>query len=130
MTTTPTTIHPNTQALLDFFAYDHLPPHLQAASKPFHDLAQRLAQVPGAETTVALRKLLEAKDCGVRAELAATKLGWGRKAPEITEERIILEATVVARLREHHGIDDPDLGSRIAVDLVELLQPTFVAIGE
>lgn len=57
--------------LLQFFAYDHLPPHLQAVSRPFGDLARSLAaELPkNAESTTALRKLLEAKDCAVRAVL-------------------------------------------------------------
>lgn len=28
--------------MLQFFGYEHLPPHLQAISKPFHDLAWAL----------------------------------------------------------------------------------------
>lgn len=72
--------------LLQFFDYKHLPPHLQLISKPFCDLAHAIVKgdnVPesgtvtiGAglprnpERTVALRKLLEAKDCAVRAELS------------------------------------------------------------
>lgn len=57
--------------LLQFFAYAHLPEHLQAVSKPFGDLAEKLvAELPrNPERTVALRKLLEAKDCAVRAQL-------------------------------------------------------------
>ena len=57
--------------LLQFFEYAHLPEHLQAVSKPFGELAKHLdATLPSnAETTVALRKLLEAKDCAVRALL-------------------------------------------------------------
>ena len=32
---------------LKFFKYDHLPAHLQAISKPFHDLAQdMLSKLP------------------------------------------------------------------------------------
>lgn len=55
--------------LMQFFSYEHLPPHLQPASKPFHDLAQTIvATCPrNPERTVALRKLLESKDCAVRA---------------------------------------------------------------
>jgi len=57
--------------LLQFFEYKHLPEHLQAVSKAFGDLAddmvQRLPQNP--ESTMALRKLLEAKDCAVRAAM-------------------------------------------------------------
>lgn len=57
--------------LLQFFEYAHLPAHLQAVSKPFGDLAQKLAATlpSNPESTVALRKLLEAKDCAVRALL-------------------------------------------------------------
>lgn len=57
--------------LLQFFEYSHLPPHLQAASKPFGDLARQLEESLPAnpEKTTAFRKLLEAKDCAVRAVL-------------------------------------------------------------
>jgi ferritin-like protein len=57
--------------LMQFFEYAHLPPHLQAPSKAFCELARTMdAQLPNnAEKTVALRKLLEAKDCAVRAVL-------------------------------------------------------------
>ena len=63
---------PDTQdPMLQFFAYEHLKPELQEHSKPFGDLAQHLvATLPrNPERTVALRKLLEAKDCAVRARL-------------------------------------------------------------
>lgn len=73
--------------ILQFFNYKHLPEHLQAVSKPFHDLAHAIVEgKPGwlddgtpvqydalprnPERTVALRKLLEAKDAAVRALLA------------------------------------------------------------
>ncbi len=54
-----------------FFEFAHLPAHLQAVSKPFSELAAHIiATVPSnPERTVALRKLLEAKDCAVRALL-------------------------------------------------------------
>lgn len=57
--------------LLQFFAYKHLPPHLQAISKPFHDMATEMAKnLPqNPESTTAIRKLLEAKDCAVRSVL-------------------------------------------------------------
>jgi len=57
--------------LLQFFAYEHLPPHLQTISKPFGVLAQTIVDTlpKNPERTVALRKLLEAKDCAVRAQL-------------------------------------------------------------
>lgn len=54
-----------------FFKFGHLPPHLQPMSRPFAELAVTiLANCPrNAERTAALRKLLEAKDCAVRASL-------------------------------------------------------------
>ena len=57
--------------LLQFFAYEHLPPHLQAVSKPFCDLAKQIAETlpSNPESTTAIRKLLEAKDCAVLAAL-------------------------------------------------------------
>lgn len=57
--------------MMQFFTYAHLPPHLQEVSKPFCDLAEQIVnELPSnPERTVALRKLLEAKDCAVRALL-------------------------------------------------------------
>ncbi len=56
--------------LLQFFSYDHLPAHLQEISKPFAELATKLDELPpNPETTTAFRKLLESKDCAVRAVL-------------------------------------------------------------
>ena len=53
-----------------YFTYKHLPEHLQEVSKPFADLASFVLTLPrNAERTVALRKLLEAKDAAVRARL-------------------------------------------------------------
>ncbi len=64
-------MHPATAAILQYFTYEHRPPHLQSVSKPFAELAKVLAQqLDGPEVTVGLRKLLEAKDCMVRAALA------------------------------------------------------------
>jgi hypothetical protein len=57
--------------ILKFFAYAHLPAHLQPVSKHFHDLALEMINLtkPSAEQSAGLRKLLEAKDCFVRANL-------------------------------------------------------------
>jgi hypothetical protein len=59
------------ERMLKWFAYAHLPEHLQEISKPFGDLAASLCETVegGPERTVALRKLLEAKDAAVRAKL-------------------------------------------------------------
>ncbi len=63
--------HPAVESLLKFFKYEHLPAELQVVSEPFCTLAFYVAdRLPNnAEKTVALRKLLEAKDCAVRAVL-------------------------------------------------------------
>lgn len=58
--------------LLEYFKYRHLPEKLQKISEPFSDLAHQMsATLPhgNSETEMALRKLLEAKDCAVRASL-------------------------------------------------------------
>lgn len=69
--TTGVKMHPSTEAILKFFKFDHLPPRLQAVSKPFSELAlQCSTTLDGPELTVCLRKLLEAKDCAVRAALS------------------------------------------------------------
>ena len=61
-----------TEHILQFFPYEHLPPHLQAVSKPFGDLARSIVETlpRNPERTVALRKLLESKDAAVRALVA------------------------------------------------------------
>lgn len=58
-------------AILRYFHYSHLPAVLQGASKPFCDLARHVIETlpRNAERTVALRKLLEAKDAAVRANV-------------------------------------------------------------
>ena len=55
-----------------FFAYEHLPEHLREVSRPFGELAKLIVDTlpRNPERTVALRKLLEAKDAAVRAKLA------------------------------------------------------------
>ncbi len=57
------------EPILQFFAFEHLPEKLQAVSKPFGQLAREIVDnLPrNPERTVALRKLLEAKDAAVRA---------------------------------------------------------------
>jgi hypothetical protein len=59
------------EPMLQFFRYEHLRHDLQPISKVFselaHDLVVTLPRNP--ERTVALRKLMEAKDCAVRALL-------------------------------------------------------------
>jgi len=75
--------HPGTTQLLGFFAYDHLPPFLQAVSSPCHDLAfDMVTTLPdGPELTAGLRKLIEAKDCFVRQALVAKQAGAAEMTP-------------------------------------------------
>lgn len=55
--------------ILQYFKYAHLPEYLQTVSKPFTTLAWKLVRTlpRNAETSTALRKLLESKDAAVRA---------------------------------------------------------------
>jgi len=55
--------------LMQFFKYKHLPQDKQQHSKPFGKLAELIDETlpDNPEKTTALRKLLEAKDCAVRA---------------------------------------------------------------
>ncbi|MEE9923716.1 MAG: hypothetical protein PBV01_10190 [Brucella anthropi] len=57
--------------ILKYFAYEHLPPLLREVSKPIGDLAREMdGTLPDcAEKAEGLRKLLEAKDCLVRAKM-------------------------------------------------------------
>lgn len=59
------------ERMLKYFSFHHLPEHLQDISAGFGGLAAALVGTlpSSAERTVALRKLLEAKDCAVRAAL-------------------------------------------------------------
>lgn len=57
--------------IMKYFNYEHLPEHLQQVSQPIFELAWRIeSEIPdSAEKSAGLRKLLEAKDCFVRAKL-------------------------------------------------------------
>lgn len=67
-------MHPSTEAILQYFEYSHLPEELQMISRPFCDIAEEMAaNLDGPELTAGLRKLLEAKDCMVRAALPKEK---------------------------------------------------------
>lgn len=58
--------------ILQFFAWDHLPEYLKLVSRPFGLMARDIVETlpRNTERTVALRKLLEAKDAAVRAMVA------------------------------------------------------------
>ena len=56
---------------IKYFSYEHLPPKLQEISKPMAELAKLMEEMlpDGPEKSAGMRKLLEAKDCFVRASL-------------------------------------------------------------
>jgi hypothetical protein len=62
-------MEPETSPIMKYFAYAHLPERLQSVSRPIGELAKKMDEElpPGAEKAAGLRKLLEAKDCLVRA---------------------------------------------------------------
>lgn len=63
------------RAIRRYFEWEHLPPQLQEVSRPFGELADRMIETlpirgdSAFETLAGLRRLLEAKDCAVRAAL-------------------------------------------------------------
>jgi hypothetical protein len=63
---------PPPEHIMQFFEFKHLPPALALVSSEFHAVAHRMEQMlpRNPERTVALRKLLEAKDAAVRALIA------------------------------------------------------------
>jgi hypothetical protein len=54
-----------------YFAFKHLPESLQSVSEPIAELAKLMDETlpDGPEKSAGMRKLLEAKDCFVRARL-------------------------------------------------------------
>ena len=59
--------------ILKYFQYDHLPAELKFVSRAVAQLASDMDNnlIDGPEKSAGLRKLLEAKDCFVRAKLEA-----------------------------------------------------------
>ena len=67
----PDTRHPGTQHFARLFATGHLSEHAAATAHPFAAVAQHAIDTlkDSPELSACLRKLLEAKDCAVRARL-------------------------------------------------------------
>jgi hypothetical protein len=80
---------------IKYFAFAHLPPHLQAVSKPIGELAAQLEQLlpDGPEKSGGMRKLLEAKDCFVRSALDAPKDAGPASTLPPHQQRVIDERT-------------------------------------
>jgi hypothetical protein len=81
MTTSPSSPwsgrHPSVAHFEPLFSFAHLPRPLQVISIPFAELARVLLREldDGRELSVALRKLLEAKDAAVRQAVLDGRLG-------------------------------------------------------
>lgn len=77
------------EKILTYFAYAHLPAHLQTVSEAFHRIAHDTVMVlpAGAERSACLRKLLEAKDCAVRAALDIARPLSSRPPPPEEQTR-------------------------------------------
>ena len=60
------------ERMLKWFVFDHLPEPLKEVSFHFSEIAHTLCSLVerGPERTVALRKLLEAKDAAVRGKVS------------------------------------------------------------
>lgn len=78
--TDPTLEEIAAEPLLQLFKHMHLPPHLKAISQPFGVLARQIvATLPrNPERSTSLRKLREAKDCAVTAQLWTTETAVGK----------------------------------------------------
>ena len=61
--------------IIRYFAFAHLPAHMQGVSMPVGQLAEQLERLlpDGPEKSAGMRKLLEAKDCFVRSALDLPK---------------------------------------------------------
>lgn len=100
--------------ILRHFRFEHLPTHLQAVSEPFCRLAHVVAVGPENEQTrLALVKLLEAKDCAVRAVL--------ENVAEVREVPAGLAA---------YAARDVDGAVRASLDAAAKLGPTGPAVGD
>lgn len=109
-----------------YFAFAHLPAHLQIVSKPLAQLAELLEQLlpSGPELSAGMRKLLEAKDCFVRAALDLQPSELLARAPITDSDRLDLvlragldtrvEKPLVNSLVDSIGDADPTQANVIA----------------
>lgn len=81
--------HPGVQTALAWLCFSHLPPALRDYSRPFYETAADLIVVidrDSAELTIALNKLVEAKDWAVRAGIRAAQ---GKPGPVPRPQTIV-----------------------------------------
>lgn len=96
--------------IMQFFAYAHLPASLQGISAAIANLAEgmELTLPPSAEKSAGLRKLLEAKDCLVRAAIGhpvtALELPSTALLDQVAALRERLDKTVTVVGTHHEAI--------------------------
>lgn len=99
----------NWDPMLQFFAWEHLPVHLQAVSQPFGTLAELICTLlpDNRERRFALRKLLEAKDCAVRAAFCGpdTKASVGLVCKVDVSDGLAEMRALLAEIRALKGPD-------------------------
>ena len=102
--------------ILSHFAYGHLPPALGAVSAPFHNLAHQMANAlpVGPELHAGLRKLLEAKDCFVRAHLEAHPMPARNPNYSAAHEPVTLDPLTREVLPAGSPFARPDLVNTVA----------------
>ena len=85
---------------IKYFAFAHLPPKLQAVSKPIGELAEKLETMlpDGPEKSAGMRKLLEAKDCFVRCALDMPEPAASAVPPH--QQRVLDEKAELDERRE------------------------------
>lgn len=117
---------PQGSTTVKYFAFAHLPAHLQIVSKPLAQLAELLEQLlpSGPELSAGMRKLLEAKDCFVRAALDLQPAELLARAPITDSDRLDLvlragldtrvEKPLVNSLVDSIGDADPTQANVIA----------------
>lgn len=79
--------HPSVESIIQFFDSAQLPEHLASVATKFENLKDDLLTDIAEDTpevTAGFRKLLEAKDCFVRAAVAAKKQ-VGELVQDVTE---------------------------------------------
>ena len=99
-----------TERMLQFFKYEHLRSDLQGVSRPFSQLANLLCDTlpSNAERTVALRKLLESKDCAVRAYLYEDPSpNQGKPSPDVVSRK--LPDQTITKQTDEQKQNDKDL---------------------
>lgn len=84
--------------MVRWFTNPNLPPHLQAIVTPLREVAEAMdVQLPeGPEKTAGLRKLLEAKDCLVRAAIEAAEAAAGSATTALLLCALLLGTATIA----------------------------------